>query len=266
VQQICIGVPHFLRKQAEETPVGDGKLALEWLAGRIENDTTDCIWGLWEGGPPGPDGQAINQLAGTTWMPPNTPATLRIVHSEIYDWTTVGDVPELTQCFGFYDNDTAIVPTAPFQDPGTVGGGTTFFLTQNSSASASGPWGSLGLFTVSRDTSSATFNSGSFGEPVVSGLRLDADHDARLVLSNILRPTIEGGEHVVNAGDAEFTAALAISGESRIVSMRNIDPMIFRDDDGVWAFDPFDLVYEEVGVGEWTLAIDGLEFSSVPEQ
>lgn len=43
VQQLCIGMPHFLRKQAEQTDLGDGKLALEWLAGKIESNTSDCV-------------------------------------------------------------------------------------------------------------------------------------------------------------------------------------------------------------------------------
>jgi hypothetical protein len=51
VQQICIGLPHFLRKQAEETNVGDGKLALEWLADRIESNAEECRSGLWGGRP-----------------------------------------------------------------------------------------------------------------------------------------------------------------------------------------------------------------------
>jgi hypothetical protein len=278
VQQICIGLPHFLRKQAEETGVGDGKLALEFLADRIERNTAECRSGLWGGGPPGPEGQAINQLSGTSWAPPNTPATIRIVDSEIHDWTVVGDVPELTECFGIYDNDAAIVPTAPFNVPGTVNGGTTFFLTQNGSASASGPWSSMGSFTVLAGTSSATFDDDISGAPVVSGLRLDAGaghvslagmsgglNDARLVLSHILRPSVEGGEHVVNAGDATFTAALALAGQSRIVPMRNADPMVFRYDDGVWEFDPFELVYDEIDVGQWTLTIDGLELGSADD-
>jgi hypothetical protein len=274
VQQICIGLPHFLRKQAEEAGVGDGKLALEFLADRIERNASDCRSSLWAGGPPGPDGQAINQLSGTSWAPPNTLATIRIVDSEIYDWTIVGDLPALTECFGIYDNDTAIVPTAPFKGPGPVGG-KTFPLAHNASATASGPWASMGWFTVLAGTSAATFVDDDFGAPVVSGLRLDADaghvsfagesgglNDARLVLSDILRPSVEGGEHVVNAEDATFTAALSIAGESRIVSMRNTDPMVFRYDDGVWEFDPFELVYDEIGIGQWSLTIDGLEFKS----
>jgi hypothetical protein len=276
VQQICIGLPHFLRKQAEEAGAGDGKLALQWLAGRIESNVSECRMGLWAGGPPGPDGQAINQLSGTSWALPNTPATIRIVDSEIYDWTIVGDVPELTECFGIYDNDTAIVPTAPFNGPGTVGGGTTFFLAHDSSASASGPWGATGWFTVLAGTSSATFDDDALGAPIVSGLRLDADAghvslagesggpiDARLVLSEILRPSVEGGEHVVNVGDATFTAALSIAGQSRIVPMRNTDPIVFRYDDGVWEYDPFELAYDEMDVGQWTLTIDGLSFSAL---
>jgi hypothetical protein len=260
-------------------PAGEGKLALKWLADRVEKNTADCVWGLWEGGPPGPDGQAVNQLSGTSWMPPNTPATIRIVDSEIYNWTTVGDVPELTECSGVFDNDTAIVPTAPFRGSGTVNGGTTFLLAQNTSASAEGPWSSSGTFTILADTSSATIAYDPFGAPVVSGLRLDAGpgrvsfadvpdvvDESRLVLSNVLRPSVEGGEYVVNVGEANFTAALAIGGESRIVSMRNTDPMVFRHDDGEWQFDPFDLVYDEEGIGQWTLALDGLDFSSAPGQ
>ncbi len=274
VQQTCIGLPHFLRKRAEETSVGDGKLALQWLAARIEKNASACRSALWAGGPPGPDGQAPNQLSGTSWSPPNTPATIQIVYSEIYDWTSVGNVPELTECFGIYDNDTAIVPTAPFKGPGPVCG-KTFPLAHNGSATASGPWESMGSFTILADTSAATFGQDDFDALVVLGMRLDADagnvsfagesgglDNARLVLSEILHPSIEGGEHVVNIGAARFTAALSIAGESRIVPMRNTDPIVFRHDDGVWEFDPFELVYDETGVGQWSLTIDRLEFSA----
>lgn len=270
VQQICIGLPHILRKQAEDTDVGDGKLALEFLADRIQKNASDCRSGLWEGGPPGPHGQAINQLSGTSWSPPKTPATIRIVNSEIYDWTIVSDITDLTKCSGIYDNDPAIVPTAPFSGPGSF-----LPLAENSSATASGPWFSEGRFTISKETSRATIDHDESGSVLVTGLRLDAEptsvfiaghtvaiNYARLLLPVILRPSSEGDEWVVGMGDATFTAMLTISGGSRIASMRNADPIVFRHSEGVWEFDPFDLVYEEVGVGQWTLTLDGLDFDS----
>lgn len=190
----------------------------------------------------------------------------------MHDWTEVGDVPELTQCSGFYDNDTAVIPTAPFSVPGVVGG-TNSILAEAGSATAYGPWLSMGAFEIVADRSRLSVGHDPSGALVVSGLTLEAapsvvsvagergwiEH-ARLTLARPLYPSFVGGEHVVAANDALFIAAIGLAGESRVVRMYNVDPLVLRERSGVWEVDPVELGYDEVDVGQWSLSIDGLEF------
>ena len=57
------------------------------------------------------------------------------------------------------------------------------------------------------------------------------------------------------------TVTVKVEGESRIVDFTNADPIVFRQTRvGNWEFDPFDLTYDEPGIGTWTLSFDGLLF------
>jgi hypothetical protein len=272
VQQICHALPHLLRKQAEESEGLSLKVALNSLAGKVEEKEDECFAALWGNGAPGPNGDAINQLDGTTWSPTNK-VTFEIEQTEILNWTQEGDVTWRT-CNGMFDNDDAVIPTAPFDVPNT-GGVTTYILAPGTTMTGSGPLSSSGTITPSTAASSLTLAHTSAMDLEVTGLTLRSEvarvsvgaqvfelDRAAVILRNVIAPSVSGGEYSVPAGAAHFVATAAFEGDTRVVDMSNDDPIVFRyaSSTASWEFDPFDLSYVEPGFGVWTLSFDGLSF------
>jgi hypothetical protein len=227
---------------------------------------------LFGDGAPGPNGSAVNQLHGTTWAP-NDKITFEIEQTEISDWTEEGEV-EWRTCNGMFDNDDAVIPTAPFDVPGT-GAVTSYVLAPGTTMQGSGPLSSSGTITPSAAASSLTLAYTSAMDLQITGLTLRSDaarvsvgaqvfelDRAAVILRNVMAPGVSGGEYSVPAGAAHFVATAAFEGDTRVVDMSNDDPIVFRyaSSTAGWEFDPFDLSYVEPGFGAWTLSFDGLSF------
>jgi hypothetical protein len=271
VQQICHALPFLLRKQAEESD-GLEKIALNSLASTIDGKEAECLTELWGNGAPGPNGMAVNQLNGTIWAPIDK-ITFEIEQTEILDWTQEGEVA-WRQCDGMFNNDDAVIPTAPFNAPNT-GGVTDYILAPGSSMTGFGPFSASGTMRPSTARSSLTLAYSSAMQLQVTGLTLHG-HAARVkvgaelfvldraavILGSVMEPSVSGGEYSVPAGAARFVATAAFAGDTRVVDMTNDDPIVFRyaSSTGGWEFDPFDLSYVEPGYGTWALSFDGLSF------
>lgn len=269
VQQVCAALPHIIRREAAtKGPIT--KAVLINLAKDLEEPSAqlDCWAALFGNLDPSVD--PWNLIADTSWSP-KTNATITLDGLEVTDWTTEGDVTWQT-CESWFDNDAAVVPTAPFTLPGTISmsQGT---LAPGSSAAGTGPlsasvtlYPSAGSFTLVQNASS--------GQVLVSALTMTADpttvvfgsdsmvlERSSVVLRQVLEPRLVAGDYVVPAGSAMFTVTTAYEGGSRIVPFTNIDEIYFRATSTGWEIDAFEIVYHEPGVGTWSLDFDELMFN-----
>jgi hypothetical protein len=121
-----------LRRQAEHTNDVVKRIALNSLADDVEGKAGECLLALWRDGA---SEDAPNRLIGTTWAPKQN-VTFTLIEAEITDWTEAGEV-EWNTCFSMFENDPAVIPTAPFEVPGTVAV-TNASLLANASATATG--------------------------------------------------------------------------------------------------------------------------------
>ena len=271
VQQICHGLPWFLRRQAEALPNDEviKKVAINSLANTVENNQADCVQSLWGGGPPGPEGLYPNEIEGTQWSPANG-VDIKIDEIQVYDWTSDGE-EQWSTCTGMFDNDDAVVPTAPFEVPGVIAS-TNFDLLEGSAVMGSGPFeasgllspsqGSMTLASLQDGTSALTAFSISSGQNAVTvaGEAINIER-AQLRLERALHPVRVTDEYYVSDGDAHFIASLIVAGERRMLTMINQGPLVFSQRlEGSLEFEPFELIYDEFGVGTWTLEFDGLSF------
>ncbi|KIG14250.1 hypothetical protein DB30_06999 [Enhygromyxa salina] len=278
VQQVCQGLPYFLRKQAEEESDDAKKAQIDALAASVDNKTKECLKALWAGGPPGPGGTSTSELAGTSWSPV-TDATITIDGLEIHDWTQAGDLPWRT-CSGMFENDDAVIPTTAFKLPG-ASETTRAVLVPGSIMTGVGPLEASGVIVPWAFASSLTIADMSDMSVRISGLQLRAGYSAMMVLEehvqlkrasvtlrNPIVPSEDEGEYTVAPGAANFVATAVlegggevVEGDSRIIDMVNQGPIVFRKGPaGEWVFDPFELVYEEPHFGPWALRFDGLIF------
>ncbi len=138
----------------------------------------------------------------------------------------------------------------------------------------SGPAGVSGTLIPAPTHSALTIAEMLDGTIRVTGLQLQAGpatvgtSDLRLVLERsslglqqVLVPDSAGGEHLVDVGAAKFVVTTTFEGGSRAVTFTNVDPIVFRQvASGGWEFDPFDLSYDEPGIGTWALSFDGMLF------
>lgn len=273
IQQICIGLPKFVRKQANETADLFEKAALGWIANKLEAEPSGCVWGLWEGGPPGPDGASWFELAGTSWTPEDADLlTLRIEHLAVYDWTVADDAVSLTPCSGIFDNDDAVVPTAAANVPGVIYA-ETLPLVPGGTASALG-LGSDGRFVLSSDSSEINVGIDGAGGTVVQGLRLEGEPTnvngggepltidrARVVLQRPLEPLPFGSDLLVESGEGSFLVSLgSVNNESRVVPASNASRIVFRNVQGRWDFDPFDIEHIDAAGFVWTITVEDVTF------
>lgn len=267
-QQVCHALPYLLGKAAEETNDVAEEIALKWAAGEVKKREDECLQALWNGGPTMTD---PTRLIGNSWSPFND-VTFELVDAEVWDWTVDGEVNWRT-CESFYENDPAVVPTAPFQVPGTVAMGQASLLS-GTSMSGSGPGNSVATIVPSTSGSSLTVAYMADGSLQVTGLLLEASaatvevfgvegqlERSSVTLTEPLVPRSAGGEHTVGIGDGKFVATATFEGGSRTIDFTNADPIVFRQTTaGQWEFDSFDLTYTESGFGTWTLSFDGLLF------
>jgi hypothetical protein len=267
-QQICHAIPYFLRRQAEKADGLIEKALIISAAKDAESKAGECLLSLWSGGPTVDE---PTRLLNRTWSPSKN-VTFTLVDAEVTDWTKEGDVAWNT-CSGFYDNDPAVIPTAPFQIPGTIGM-SQGFLAPGTAMTGSGPFESTVTVSPSTHDSSLTISFVADGALHITGLRLEAGpatarvngEDVKIrrssvLLRDVLEPQLAGGEYTVDIGAAYFTVTVVTDGDSRIIDFTNSDPIVFRlNTRGDWEFDPFDLVYVEQGIGTWTLAFNGMLF------
>lgn len=267
-QQVCRAIPHFLRRQAEMADDLITEALINAAANDAEKKHDECLTKLWNGGPAE---ENPTRLIGTSWSP-RSDVTITLVDAEVYDWTEAGEV-EWNTCAGFYDNDTAVIPTAPFQVPGSIAM-TQANLAPGTTMSGTGPGGVTAIVLPSTINSSLTLAHMGDGTLRVSGLRLEAGPSAvsfngddfmlersSVLLGEVMAPRVAGGEYTMDIGDAHFVVTAVFEGDSRIVNFSNTDPIVFRRTRlGDWEFDPFDLSYDEPGIGTWTLSFDGLLF------
>jgi hypothetical protein len=267
VQQICHAIPYLLRRQAERSNDAVKKLALNSLANDVEGKAGECLNGLWGGGA---SDETPNRLIGTTWAPKQN-VTFTLIEAEITDWTEAGEV-EWNTCSSMFENDPAVIPTAPFEVPGTVGR-TNATLLASAPAMGTGPGNSSAAFMPTPAHSTLTLAHDLDGAVHVSGLRLVADPSSResdaelalthasLTLRNVAATRAEDGQHSVEAGQAHFIAALAFEGDSRIVDMTNTTAMVLRENlEGDWELGPFELSYSDPVSGAWTLSLGQMSF------
>lgn len=268
VQQTCHAIPHLLRRAAEEADSVITRLALKAAANELESRESECVHDLWAGGPTEED---PTRLIERMWTPKKG-VTITIVDAEVYDWTVEGDVAWNT-CTGMFENDPAVVPTAPFQVPGIIAM-TQTSLVPGTTMSGSGPGGSKATIIPSSQSSSMSLAYLADGSLRVTGLLLEAEsisvsvfgveaqlQRSSMVLGNVLEPRFAGGEYTVDVGSTSFVVATTFGGDSRTVTFPNVDPITFRETtSGAWEFDPFDLAYTEQGIGNWVLSFDGLLF------
>jgi hypothetical protein len=272
-QQTCHAIPHLLRKAAEEADSLIDEIALKTAANELESREDECLHDLWSGGPTDDD---PTRLLGRTWTP-KAGVSFTIIDSEVYDWTIEGDVTWNT-CSGMYENDPAVVPTAPFQVPGVIAM-TQTSLAPGTTMTGSGPGESTATIVPSMQSSSLTLADLADGSLRVTGLLLEAEsavvnvygvevnlERASMVLANPLAPRFAGGEYVVGMGSANFVVTATFEDDSRTVTFTNVDPIVLRETTaGAWEFDPFDLSYTERGIGTWVLSFDGLLFPPNPD-
>lgn len=271
VQQICHGLPLFLRKQAAETDGAIKKAALNSLANTVEANKADCFTHLYGAGAPGPNGSLGNQLDGTNWSPQNN-VTFTIEETWSEGWTEEGDVTWST-CTGIFDNDDAVIPTAPPQSPGAIAI-SDGVLNPGTTGMGSGPAWSSGVILPSSgamrvehmDDSSTNINSLRLHAANSSVTVNNQDYLLERSSISLREPTPSehaGQDYIVDTGRATFVSTIIANSDSWMIEMVNDDPIIFRlVGDDTWDFDPFDLVYEEPGVGTWRLSLDGMTFSS----
>lgn len=176
VQQICHGLPYFLRKQAAETSNLIARDTINSLADAVEQGNSECIKNLYGAGAPGPNGTLTNQLDGTSWSPTNN-ATFTIEETWIDGWTREGDVTWDT-CYGIFDNDDAVIPTAPFQSPGTVAVADATLMPGTTMTGTGPAWSSATIVP-----SSGTLRIGHManGGAQIDGLRLHAENSTASV-------------------------------------------------------------------------------------
>jgi hypothetical protein len=271
VQQICHGIPYLLRRQAEHTQDALKKLALNTLANDLEGKAGECLNDLWGNGP---SEDIPNRLLSTTWAP-KPDVTFTLIEAEITDWTQAGEVA-WNACRSMYENDPAVIPTAPFEVPGTVAA-TNASLMASDMATGTGPGGLSANFVPATTHSTLTLAYGPDGELHVSGFRLVVDtsigtSDAQLTLThaaltlrNVAVTHAIDGQYRVEAGNAHFVATLAFDGDSRIVDMSNTSPMVLRETlAGDWELQPFELGYSDLGSGDWTLSLGLMSFRPDP--
>lgn len=275
VQQLCHGLPYFIRKRAMMSDKIWEKEALNSIANTIENKAGECLDSLWGTGSPGPDGSQVNELAGTTWSPiQDLTFTLDLV--TVDDWTQEGEVT-WTECGGIYDNDDAIIPTAPFTVPGSIRA-TTLPLRTRATMTGSAP----GLIassievnvaesslTIAIDDSTATLVTGLRLESAASVIQTDAGEltltRASLTLRDVMAPMVKNGFYLVPSGRAQFVAAVAFEGDTRIVDVTNRGPIILRQvEEMTWSLESFEVAYIEPGFGRWSLSFDGMTFAESP--
>jgi hypothetical protein len=272
VQQTCHAIPHLLRRAAEKAETLVEKLALKSAANDLESREDECVHDLWAGGTTEDE---PTRLLDRTWTPKHS-VTITMVEAEVYDWTLEGEV-DWNTCSGMFDNDPAVVPTAPFQVPGIIAM-TQSSLAPGTTMSGSGPGGSKATIIPSSQSSSLTIAHLPDGSLRVVGLLLEAEsvvvnvfgveaqlERSSMVLGNVLEPSFAGGEYIVDVDSASFVVTATFEGDSRTVTFTNLDPITFRATTaGAWEFDPFDLSYTEQGIGRWVLSFDGLLFRQNP--
>ena len=214
-------------------------------------------------------------MVNRTWTPKKD-VSITIDEAAVYDWTVEGEVTWNT-CTGMFENDPAVVPTAPYQVPGIIAM-TQTSLAPGTTMTGSGP-GMSKATIIPSSKSSLTVAYLADGSLRVTGLVLEAEAvavnvfgvDATLerssmTLGNVLEPRAAGGEYVVDTGHASFVVTATFEGDSRTVTFTNDEPIAFRATlNGGWEFDPFDLSYTEQGIGCWVLSFDGLLFRSNPD-
>jgi hypothetical protein len=272
VQQTCHGIPHLLRRAAEQADSLAKKLALKAFAKQVESREDECVTELWAGGA---TEDYPNRLLERTWTPKKG-VSITLVDAEVTDWTVEGEV-DWNTCTSMYDNDPAVVPSAPYQVPGVVAM-TQTSLAPGTAMSGSGPGGSHATIHPSSHDSSLTVAYLPDGTLLVTGLLLEAesvavtvfgvegqlDHSS-MVLGNVLEPRLIGGEYTVDTDSASFVVTATFEGGSRTVMFTNVDPITFRETmAGAWEFDPFDLAYAEPGLGTWVLSFEWLRFEPHP--
>lgn len=257
VQQICHGIPYFLRRQAEHTNNVLKKAALNNLANKLEGKAGECLTDLYGGGA-SPD--TPNRLTGTTWAPKHN-VTITLIEAEITDWTQSGEV-EWNTCTSMFENDPAVIPTAPFEVPDTVAV-TNASLLVGATATVAGPASVSADFTLTPIQSTLTLAHGPEGAVAVSGFLLVADTPTRasLISRNVAVTHVVDGRHVVDAGEAHFVATLTFDGDSRIVDMTNTNAMVLAEhSNGDWELQPLELAYSDPASGVWTLRLESLSF------
>jgi hypothetical protein len=262
VQQTCHGLPYLLRRQAEQTDNLLRKAALNALATDIENSETECMLELFGAGP-SPD--TPNRLFDTTWSPKEN-VTFTLIEAEILDWTEEGEV-DWRNCASMFENDPAVIPTAPFEVPGTVAV-TNATLLASDGAVGSGPGGLTASFAIATSPSMLTLARGRESALHVTNFLLVADSASRssddelsvehasLVLRNVATARVMRGEWVVDAGSAHFVATVTFQGDSRTVDMTNTSAMVLRRaPTGNWEVQPFELGYDDPRSGSWTVRL-----------
>ncbi len=268
VQQVCGSLPHIIRREAATKGPATQAVTLG-LADSLEETPVqaDCWASLW--GDLDPEVDPWNQISDTSWSPKDN-ATITLNALEVTDWTEEGDVTWQT-CEGWFDNDAAVVPTAPLTVPGTVAM-RQGILASGSSAAGTGPLSSSatlyptsGSFTLAQDLSSGTvlvtaLSLAAGSTTIVSGGDAMVLERSSMVLRKVLEPSISAGDYVVPAGSAMFTVMTTYEGGSRIIPFTNTDAIYFRSTSTGWEIDPFEIVYAEPGVGTWSLDFDGLTF------
>ena len=268
VQQVCALVPDLIRREAAKLSDTNEQAIANSYADQIEDNQPEC----WTGLSGTYDPESWNSITNTSWHIGEGiwGYTITLELLEVTDWTADGDVTWET-CEGFFDNDPAVVPTAPFVVPGTIAMSQATLAT-GSTMEGTGPYSSgatvypsAGSFTLVQEATTGAvlvtgleLQSGPFA--VVAGTDTLVIDRSSLVLRNVLEPTIVAGDYVVSAGDATFTVTATFDGGSRIVPFTNADRIHFRATSTGWEIDPFELVYDEDGVGTWSLDFDGLTF------
>lgn len=274
VQQLCLGLPRFIDRLAEQIPEAEEnrsakQKALGDISDYIDGHTSDCIWAFWEP-PPGPLGSGVNELGGTEYSfcwTNNDCVTFALDNSTIYDWTTAHDIPEPVPmwdvCHSWDDNNTSVVPTANIEVPGYSFSETGLAL-PGALVLLSSPFGfeTLVLDEAASRVASRLDAAGSIvvSQLTLSAVETDGVRTPMVTLDTPMRPQLGPLGWVVPAGEASFTATVAFDGGSRIVAMSNTGDMVFRQTSIGWEFELFQLNYVDRSGHQWLLDVSDLKF------